>query len=75
VYLGYKVIGVTPPTSQHHTNIKKVLTSEGNRRTDLETLNLRPAQQTDLMVVVTSVTPRHDFISAGREGGQRHGES
>jgi hypothetical protein len=32
------------------TNHKRVLTSEGNRRADLETRNIRVVQQTDLLV-------------------------
>jgi len=42
-----------------------VLTSEGNRRADLEIRNIRVAGQTDLLV---DVTLRHDFIGAGRDG-------
>jgi hypothetical protein len=53
------------------TNFKMVLTGEGNRRADLEVLNIRVAQQTDLLV---NVTLRHDFIGAGRDGGRTHGK-
>jgi hypothetical protein len=49
----------------YSTNLKMVLTSAGNRRTDLEVLNIRVVQQTDLLV---DVTLRHDFIGAGRDG-------
>jgi hypothetical protein len=35
------------------TNHKRVLTSAGNRRADLEIRNIRVAQQTDLLVDVT----------------------
>jgi hypothetical protein len=44
--------------------------SEGNRRADLEIRNIRVAGQTDVLV---DVTLRHDFIGAGRDGGQHHG--
>ena len=44
---------------------KRVLTSAGNRRADLEIRNIRVAQQTDLLV---DVTLRHDFIGAGQTG-------
>jgi hypothetical protein len=47
------------------TNHKQVLTSEGNRRADLEIRNIRVAQQTDLLV---DVTLRHNFIGAGQIG-------
>ena len=47
------------------TTHKRVLTSEGNRCTDLEMRNIRVAGQTDLLV---DVTLRHDFIGAGRDG-------
>ena len=47
------------------TTHKRVLTSEGNRRADLEIRNIRVAGQTDLLV---DVTLRHDFIGAGRDG-------
>jgi hypothetical protein len=73
VCLGYK-FGLHVYLS-YSTNIKKVLTSEGQRFADLEVLNIRMAQQTDLLVDVTSVTLRHDFIGAGRGGGQRQSES
>jgi hypothetical protein len=46
-------------------NYKRVLTSEGNRRADLEIRNIRVAHQTDLLV---DVTLRHDFIGAGKKG-------
>jgi hypothetical protein len=55
----------------YSTKVKMVLTSEGNRRTDLEVLNIRVTQQTDLLV---DVILRHDFIGAGRDGGQHHGK-
>ena len=42
-----------------------VLTSAGNRRADLEVLNICVAQQADLML---DVTLRHEFIGAGRDG-------
>jgi len=44
------------------TNHKRVLTSAGNRRADLEIRNTRVAQQTDLLL---DVTLRYDFIGAG----------
>ena len=44
---------------------KRVLTSEGNRRADLEIRNIRVAQRTDLLV---DVTLRHNFIGAGQIG-------
>jgi hypothetical protein len=47
------------------TTHKRVLTSEGNLRADLEIRNIRVAQQTDLLV---DVTVRHDFIGAGHIG-------
>jgi hypothetical protein len=47
------------------TNHKRVLSSEGNRRADLEIRNIRVAQQTDLLV---DVTLRHNFIGAGQIG-------
>jgi hypothetical protein len=47
------------------TNHKRVLTSEGNRRADVEIRNIRVAQQTDFLV---DVTVRHDFIGAGQIG-------
>ena len=55
----------------YSTNIKLVLTNEGNRRADLEVLNICVAQQTRLLV---DVTLRHDFIGAGRDGGINHGK-
>ena len=48
-----------------------VLTSAGNRRADLEVLNICVAQQADLML---DVTLRHEFIGAGRDGGINHGK-
>lgn len=39
--------------------------NEGNRRAGIEILNIRVAQQIDLLV---DVTLRHDFIGAGRWG-------
>jgi hypothetical protein len=47
------------------TTHKRVLTSEDNRRADLEIRNIRVAQQTDLLV---DVTLRHHFIGAGHIG-------
>jgi hypothetical protein len=47
------------------TSHKRVLTSAGNRRADLEIRNIRVAQQTDLLV---DVPLRHDFIGAGHIG-------
>jgi hypothetical protein len=47
------------------TNHKRVPTSAGNRRADLEIRNIRVAQQTDLLV---DVTLRHDFIGPGHSG-------
>jgi hypothetical protein len=41
------------------TLLKTELTSEINRRADLEVLNIRVAQQTDLLV---DVTLRHDLF-------------
>jgi hypothetical protein len=52
------------------TTHKRVLTSQGNRRADLEIRNIRVAQQTDLLV---DVTLRHNFICAcqiGQNQGQ-----
>ena len=46
------------------TTHKRVLTSEGNRRADLEIRNIRVAGQTELLV---DVTLRLDFIGAGRD--------
>jgi hypothetical protein len=48
-----------------------VLKSAGNRRAELEVLNIRVAQQTDLLV---DVTLRHDFIGSGRDGWIKHGK-
>ena len=42
-----------------------MLTSEGNRRADLEIRNIRVSQQTDLLV---DVTLRNIFICAGQIG-------
>jgi hypothetical protein len=53
------------------TKVKMVLTSAGNQRADLEVLNIRVAQQTDLLV---DVILRHDFIGAGRDGGINQGK-
>jgi transcriptional regulator of met regulon len=47
------------------TNHKRVLTSDGNSRADLEIRNIRVAQQTDLLV---DVTLRHNFIGTGQIG-------
>ena len=48
------------------TNHKRVLTSAGNRRADLEIRNIRVAtEQTDLLV---DVTVSHGFIGAGHIG-------
>jgi hypothetical protein len=44
------------------TTHKRVLTSEDNRRADLEIRNIRVAQQTDLLV---DVTVRHNFKGTG----------
>ena len=49
----------------------KMLTSEGNRRTDLEVLNIGVAQMTGLLV---DVSLRQDFIGAGRDGWRTHGK-
>jgi hypothetical protein len=53
------------------TKHKMVLTSEGNRRADLEVLNIRVAQQTDLLV---EVSLHHDLVGAGLDGGRTHGK-
>ncbi len=53
----------------YSTSLETVLTSEDNRRADLEVFNIRVAQQTDLLV---DVTLRHNFIGAGRDGGINH---
>ena len=42
------------------TQVKMVLTSAGNQHADLEVLNIRVAQQTDLLVYVTL---SHDFVN------------
>ena len=42
-----------------------------DRRADLEVLNIRVAQQTDLLV---DVTLRHDSIGSGRNGWINHGK-
>ena len=47
------------------TTHKRVLTSEGNRRADLEIRNIRVPQQANLLV---DVTVRHNFIGAGHIG-------
>ena len=47
------------------TNHKRVLTSEGSRRADLEIRNICVAEKIDLLV---DVTLRHDFVGAGRSG-------
>ena len=47
------------------TSHRRVLTSEGNRRADLEIRNIRVAQQTDLLV---DVTARHNFKGTGHNG-------
>jgi hypothetical protein len=47
------------------TTHKRVLTSEGNRRADLEIRNIRVAGQTDLLV---DVTIRHNFKGTGHNG-------
>jgi hypothetical protein len=47
------------------TTHKRVLTSEGHRRADLEIRGIRVAERTDLLV---DVTIRHDFIGSGRNG-------
>jgi hypothetical protein len=47
------------------TTHKRVLTSEGNRRADLEIRNIRVAGQTDLLV---DVTVRHNFQGTGHNG-------
>jgi hypothetical protein len=39
-----------------------VLTSEGNRRADLEVRNIRVAGKSDLLI---DITLGHDFIGAG----------
>lgn len=63
-------MGIWHATS-YSTNIKKVLTCEGNRRADLKIVNIRVAQQIDMLV---DVTLRHDFIRGGRDGGLNHGK-
>jgi hypothetical protein len=47
------------------TTRKRVITSEGTRRADLEVRNIRVAGMTDLLL---DVTLRHDFIGAARSG-------
>jgi len=47
------------------TTHKRVLTSEGNRRADLEIRNIRVAGHTDLLV---DVTVRHNFKGTGHNG-------
>jgi hypothetical protein len=52
-------------TAGFATTHKRVLTSEGNRRADLEIRNIRVAGQTDLLV---DVTVRHNFKGTGHNG-------
>ena len=52
------------------TEVKKVMTSEGERRADIKISGIGVLQHDDL---VADATVRHDFIGAGRDGGQRHG--
>jgi len=47
------------------TSRKRVLTSEGNRRANLEVCSIRVAGKTDLLI---DITLGHDFICAGRSG-------
>ena len=47
------------------TKHKRVLTSAGQHRADLEILNIQVAHQIDLLV---DVTLRHDFVGAGHNG-------
>ena len=47
------------------TKHKHVLTSAGQRRADLEILNIQVAQNIDLLV---DITMRHDFVGAGHDG-------
>jgi hypothetical protein len=47
------------------TKHKRVLTSAGKQRADLEILNIQVLQQIDLLV---DVTLRHDFVGAGHNG-------
>jgi hypothetical protein len=47
------------------TTHKRVLTSEGNRRADLEIRNIRVEWQTDLLV---DVTVGHNFKGTGHNG-------
>ena len=47
------------------TKHKRVLTSAGKQRADLEILKIQVAQQIDLLV---DVTLRHDFVGAGHNG-------
>ena len=54
------------------TDVKKVMTSEMERRADIAIFGIGVLQHTDLLA---DATVRHDFIGAGRDGGQRHGES
>jgi hypothetical protein len=56
----------------YSTTLKMVLTSAGsNRRENREVLNIRVAQQTDLLV---DVTLRHDFIVAGHDRRIKQGK-
>ena len=52
------------------TDVKQVMTSEGARRADIAIFGIDVLQHTDLLA---DATVRHDFIGAGRDGGQRHG--
>ena len=52
------------------TDVKQVMTSEGARRADIAIFGIGVLQHTDLLA---DATVRHDFIGAGRDGGQRHG--
>jgi hypothetical protein len=61
---GSVTTSVSPPKSRWCSRA-------GNQRADLEVLNIRVAQQTDLLV---EVTLRHDFIGTGQDGGIRHGK-
>jgi hypothetical protein len=49
----------------HATQHKRVLTSAGKQRADLEILNIQVAQQIYFLV---DVTLRHDFVGAGHNG-------
>ena len=52
------------------TEVKKVMTSAGERRADIAIFGIGVLQHADLLA---DATVRHDFIGAGRDGGQRHG--